>query len=88
MDSFANNTTNKFEERQMFWIDPRIFVRLIRLLVSGARLEKSVVRVEHLSSQYLEPFSRQTTGINTLFVIESNAEFAVFDLFPRFSLQV
>jgi len=43
--------------------------------------------IKHLSSQNLEPFSRDTPGVDAFF-IKADAEFAVRDLFARLPVKV
>lgn len=62
-------------------------VGLISQRIRSLRLEESVSRVEHLSSEDSKPFSSDTSRIDSLFIVELDVEFAMFDLVSRLSLQ-
>src|SRR6266508_3021137 len=72
----------------MFRVDPRCLVGLVRQFVGSTRLEECIIGVEHLPCQDLEPFPCKTTSVNTLFIIETDTKFAIFNLFARLTLQI
>ena len=88
VDGLADDATHELEERQVLGVDIGCTVRLVREPVCSARLEQRIVGVKHLASEYLEPFAGDTASVDTLFVVESDAKFAVLDLLAGLTLQV
>ena len=72
----------------MLWVDPRRAIRLVRQLVRSAGLEERVVGIEHPPRQYLEALARNAPCIDTLLVVEPDAELAVLDLLACLALEV
>jgi hypothetical protein len=62
-------------------------IRLVSQSIGSLRLEESVIGVEHLSCENSEPFSSDSSCVDTFFVVELDVELSMFDLVSRFALE-
>jgi hypothetical protein len=62
-------------------------IRLVSQSIGSLRLEESVIGVEHLSCENSEPFSSDSSRVDTFFVVELDVELSMFDLVSRFALE-
>ena len=69
--SEANDATDKLEEEQVIRIDIRESIRLERRTFTG-RVEESIIGIDDLLTNDLEPFTGQTTCVSTFLLTEAN----------------
>mmetsp|Transcript_11800 Transcript_11800/g.27095 ORF Transcript_11800/g.27095 Transcript_11800/m.27095 type:complete len:256 (-) Transcript_11800:931-1698(-) len=78
VDGLAHNPPDKVEVAEVVRAeDVRPRVRLEGQVAAHAVSEQANVGVEHLARQHQEPFSRYTTGIDTLLALEGHAQAAL-----------
>src|SRR5437763_4180565 len=80
----ANNTTNELEETKMLRVDSARPVRVEGRPVGCNRGEKSIVRIEHLPREDLEPLASDAASIHTFFALEADVKFSVLYLISSF----
>lgn len=64
----------------MLWVDSTECVGVESSAVGSDWVEESIVGIKHLLCKSLEPFASNSTSVDTLFTVESDAELAVFHL--------
>ena len=79
VECLADDAADELEEHQMLRIDATETVGVESGAIGSDRNEESVVGVEHASSEDLEPFSSDSTGVHTLLAVEANVEFSILD---------
>ena len=80
VQSLSDHPADELEEHQVLGVDVTEYIGVEGGPVRGDRNEQCVVGVEHLSRHDLEPFSSDTSGVDSFFAVETNIEFAEFHL--------
>jgi hypothetical protein len=75
----TDNPANELEEHEMLAVDVAEWIGMECCSVGGNWVEESIVGVEHLLSQDLEPLAGYSTSVDTFFSMESNVELAVLE---------
>ena len=98
---FSNDSTDELEIGKMIAIDTRSLVGLVGLGIGSTRFKEcyliskvmevksrlTEIGIENLLSQNTIPFPRNSSGINTIFIIEFDAQLPVLDFVTGPSLQ-